>query len=84
MESHAEQIILNKLDAVLKEVESLKTFKQPPQRIPLVDFCKQRQISRPTCYSWSEKGLIQLEKIGGRQFVKADSVTVVNKYERQK
>ena len=54
-----------------------------PKRIVFKAFCKAHQISRVTGYAWRDRGLIQLEKIGGRQYVKSDSIKVDSKYQRE-
>lgn len=77
------QELSEKLDLILQRVEHLETGEKHPQRIPFPDFCAERGISRPTGYSWAERGLIKLEKIQGRQFVLSNSITVAKKYQRQ-
>lgn len=52
------------------------------ERIPLPDFQKEWGISRPTVYAWGDRGLIKLEKVHGRQYVLASSITVNKKYQR--
>jgi hypothetical protein len=69
--------INQKLDRVLEAVG--KGPSQAPILIPFSEFCKDRGISRQTGYAWDDRGLIKLEKVGGRQFVLADSVSVRRK-----
>lgn len=75
--------ISQKLDSVLKRLDAIEQTKHAPTRVPFTDFCQERNITRPTAYAWADRGLIQLEKIGGRQYVKADSITITNKYQRK-
>ncbi len=82
MHSESEKIILEKLNSIQQEIENLKG-RPAPTRIALKDFCQERGISRPTAYSWDQKGLIQMEKIGGRQFVALNSISVTSRYERK-
>ena len=85
------QRFMNVLDEILQEVKNLnsrieqleKVRSSEPNRIPFPDFCKQREITRPTGYAWAEKKLIQTEKIGGRLYVLGDSITVQKKYQRR-
>lgn len=72
-----------KLDTLIKRVEAIEGIKKAPSKIPFKDFCQQRNISRPTGYAWRDKKLIELEKIGGRQYVVSDSIVIENKYQRQ-
>lgn len=67
------------------EISAIKTsgIAAPVKRIPFPDYCKQENITRPTGYKRAEKGLIELEKIGGRQYVRVDSITLVKKYQRE-
>lgn len=84
MQSESEKIILEKLNTVIAELETLKSGRPAPTRIPLKDFCQERNITRPTAYAWDARKLIQLEKIGGRQFVNLNSISVTaKKYERK-
>lgn len=79
--TETEQRLLSKMDLILKEVRDLKAEiedlkgRPAPTRIPLKEFCTERNISRPTAYSWHERGLIQLEKVGGRQYINVKSIT---------
>lgn len=82
MQSENEKLILEKLNSIQKELENIKG-RPAPTRIALKDFCQERNISRPTAYSWNERGLIKMERVGGRQFVALNSITVTNKYERK-
>ena len=73
-----------KVDSLHNRLDQLEQATKPKnQRIPLPDFCKQRNITRPTAMSWGDKKLIEIEKIGGRNYVKADSITVVKKWDRK-
>jgi hypothetical protein len=74
--------ISEKLDTLIKEWSDFKRKEIQPSIIPLPEFCKNNNISRPTAYAWHERGLIKLEKKGGRQYVLADSVAV-KKYQRE-
>jgi hypothetical protein len=83
MQSESEKIILEKLNTVLQELETLKSGRPAPTRIPLKDFCQERNITRPTAYAWDQRGLIKMERVGGRQFVNLSSITVTKKFERK-
>lgn len=72
-----------KLDTLIKRVESIEGIKKAPSKIPFKDFCEQRNISRVTGYAWDKRGLIKLEKMGGRQYVASDSIIIENKYQRK-
>ncbi len=52
-------------------------------RIPLNQFCKEFQISRPTVYAWGMRGLIKIEKVGGRCYVLSNSIAVEKKYQHR-
>lgn len=68
------------LSLALKRIDQLEKAKlSVPERIPFPEFCKQASITRPTGYHWAERGLIRMEKIGGRNFVLADSISVNSK-----
>jgi hypothetical protein len=75
--------INQKLDTLIKRVESIENIKKVPSKIPLKDFCRDRNVSRVTAYAWDKKGLIRLTKIGGRQYVNSDSVVIEKKYQRE-
>lgn len=81
MQGENEKIILEKLNSIEKRLDGLQNPR--PSKTAFPDFCKEKNISRPTGYAWADKGLIRLEKIGGRQYVLLDSVAVTNKYERK-
>lgn len=83
MQGENEKLIIDKLNSVLQEIETLKSGRPAPTRIPLKDFCSERNISRPTAYAWNERGLIRMERVGGRQFIALNSITVTNKYQRE-
>lgn len=73
-----------KLDMVLSRIDAIESkSNHKPKRIGLSEFCRVQGISRPTCYSWAAKGLIELEKIGGRRFVAEDSIGIVKKFQRK-
>lgn len=72
-----------KLDRILSEITSMKSTEHAPRRIPFPEFCKQYGITRPTLYSWNDRGLVQIEKVGGRNYIKADSVSIIKKYQRK-
>lgn len=67
-----------KIDEILainhRLLEALKNPTQ--QKISFKDFCTQYKISRPTAYSWNERGLIRIEKVGGRNYVLIDSISI--------
>ena len=68
------------LAVALKRIDQLEKVKlSVPQRIPFPDFCREANITRPTGYHWAERGLIRMEKIGGRNFVLADSISINSK-----
>jgi len=68
------------LSKALQRIDQLEKVKlSVPERIPFPEFCKQASITRPTAYHWHERGLIRIEKIGGRNFVLADSISVNSK-----
>ncbi len=68
------------LTLALKRIEQLEKVKlSVPERIPFPEFCKEANITRPTAYHWHERGLIRIEKIGGRNFVLADSISLKSK-----
>lgn len=83
MSGESEKLILEKLNTVLQELETLKSGRPAPTRIPLKDFCQERNITRPTAYAWDQRGLIKMERVGGRQFVNLSSITVTKKFERK-
>jgi len=80
----------NIFDEILQEVRTLnsridqleKSKSSEPKKILLSDFCREQNISRPTAYAWRDSGLIQFEKIGGRNFIPKDSITY-KKYQRR-
>lgn len=74
--------ISQKLDTVLNRISALESRSKAPSKILLSDFCRDQQISRPTCYAWAQRGLIKMEKIGGRNFIDATSVKI-KKYQRE-
>jgi len=68
------------LATALKRIDQLEKAKlSVPERIPFPEFCKEANITRPTAYHWHERGLIRIEKIGGRNFVLADSISIQSK-----
>jgi Mor family transcriptional regulator len=68
------------LTLALKRIEQLEKVKlSVPERIPFPEFLKQEGITRPTGYKWAQRGLIRMEKIGGRNFVLADSISIQSK-----
>jgi hypothetical protein len=84
MSNPFEEISL-KLDAVLDRLSKLEKEKSVPDRIPFQGFCKDFGITRPTAYAWADRGLIKIEKIGGRNFIPSSSISVNSKkYNRTK
>lgn len=79
------EILSQKLDLLLLRMADLekKATAPAPSRIPLKQFCREYDISRVSAYSWAQRGLIELEKVAGRQFVKVGSVKVVKKFQRE-
>jgi hypothetical protein len=72
--------ICQKLDAVLTRIDQLEKVKSSvPSRISFSDFCKDYDITRPTGYAWADRGLIRIEKIGGRNFIPTDSISIHSK-----
>lgn len=72
------------LNTISHRLESLeKKTGSDPSRIPFGIFCKEYDITRQTGYKWHERGLIQLEKVAGRQYVKKESISLVRKYQRE-
>lgn len=69
--------IESKMDSILTRLDQ----RQEDTAITLPEFCKEKKISRPTAYSWADRGLITLEKRGGRQFVIEDRSA--KKYQRE-
>jgi len=68
------------LSSALKRIEALEAGKlSVPDRLSFPDFCKRAEITRPTAYAWAAKKLIQVEKIGGRNFVLVHSISVNSK-----
>jgi hypothetical protein len=68
------------LSLALQRIDQLEKAKlSVPERIPFPEFCKEANITRPTAYHWHERGLIRIEKIGGRNFVLADSISLKSK-----
>jgi hypothetical protein len=79
--------ISKKLDAVLASNEKLReaifSNFSTPKRIPFNDFCKEHKISRVTGYAWGKRGLVKIEKVGGRNFVLSTSISIsTQKYQR--
>jgi hypothetical protein len=75
--------ISQKLDTLLIRISDLeKSRSNPPRKILLSEFCRDQNISRPTAYAWAEKGLIKMEKVGGRNFVPSESIAY-KKYQRK-
>jgi len=72
--------ITESLTLVHSRLEALESIKlSVPERLSFPDFCKRAKISRPTAYAWAAKKLIQVEKIGGRNFVLVHSISVDSK-----
>jgi len=73
-----------KLDFIVAQIAAIKMqviTHDPDRKIPFKEFCQEHSISRPTGYSWAAKKLIEMQKIGGRQYVLASSIQV-KKYQR--
>lgn len=78
------QELNEKLDKVLNRIDAIESKSNAkPKRISLPEFCQRQGISRVTAYAWHNKGLIELEKIGGRRFILEDSVSISKKYQRK-
>lgn len=77
--------INTKLDQILLVNNRILLSLENPARkkIKLNDFCKEHEITRPTAYAWRDRGLIKIEKVGGRNFVLTDSIAVEKKYQRK-
>lgn len=77
--------IITKLDELITICNRILLLLGNPvkQKIPFKEFCKEYEISRPTAYAWHDKGLIKIEKIGGRNYVLIDSISVTKKYQRK-
>ena len=73
-----------KLDILIQRVSDLEKKSEAPRpgRIPLKQFCQEYHITRVTAYAWSERQLIELEKVAGRQYVKTNSISVTRKFQR--
>lgn len=72
--------ITESLTLVNSRLEALESIKlSVPERVSFPDFCRRAEISRPTAYHWAERNLIKIEKIGGRNFVLVDSISVNSK-----
>lgn len=78
------EVLAEKLDLILREIAELKSIQpaSPQNRIPAKQFCKEHDITRHTLYRWNAKRLIKTEKISGRLYVLADSVSVKSKFQR--
>jgi hypothetical protein len=82
---------MNILDELLQQVQQLHKkvdvlqdqIVNKPTRLTFTEYCRREGITRPTGYKRAELGLIELEKIGGRQYVVADTIQNVKKYQRQ-
>jgi hypothetical protein len=73
--------LLNTISARLEALE--KKAGSDPSRIPFHIFCKEYSITRQTGKAWADRGLIALEKVAGRLYVKKDSITLIKKYQRE-
>lgn len=84
MEGNPFQILSDKLDYIISRLDGiLESPISKPSLMSLPAFCKKEGISRVTCYSWAQKGILKLTKIGGRQFVELDSIVPeMKKYRR--
>lgn len=74
-----------KLDLLLTKnaaLESQLLHGGAPEREPMKSFCQRHGISRVTAYAWNDRGLIKLEKVGGRQFVVASTLPAPQKFMR--
>lgn len=68
-----------KLDAVLDRLSKLEKEKSVPDRVSFTDFCKEFGITRPTAYAWAGRGLIRIEKLGGRNYIPTGSISINSK-----
>ncbi|MEJ7646470.1 MAG: hypothetical protein WKF87_17870 [Chryseolinea sp.] len=74
-----------KVDVMAGTVKWIKDHmtEKLPDKTPFNQFCKDHHITRPTGYAWADRGIIQIEKIGGRLFVIRSSVAPnASKYQR--
>lgn len=79
--------IITKLDQILLTNERILLLLNTPiqrKKIPFSVFCKENGITRPTAYAWRDRGLIKIEKVGGRNYVLTDSILVDKKWQRKK
>lgn len=77
--------IVTKLDQIIAMNDKILLSLTNPvdRKIEFNNFCKDFNISRPTAYAWGKKGLIKIEKIGGRNYVHTDSITIDKKWQRK-
>lgn len=81
----------NILDEIRQEVLSIKEILQKqsqatnslPAKMTFKNYCEQESISRPTAYARASKGLIELQKVGGKNYVLLDSIQLAKKYQRK-
>lgn len=75
---------MEELKALRQQVTELQKMGgvQPKEKIPLPDFCREFDVTRPTPFSWNKRGLITMEKLGGRWYVLRDSISIQRKYQR--
>jgi predicted site-specific integrase-resolvase len=60
------------ISTLKSEVSQLNT-KSASGRVATSEYCRQNSITRHTLYRWRKRGLIQVEKIGGKHYVILDS-----------
>jgi hypothetical protein len=78
--------IITKLDEIILTNNKILLLLNSPtehKKIPFSIFCKENHITRQTGYAWRDRGLIKVEKIGGRNYVLTDSIQVDKKWQRK-
>lgn len=61
------------IDEALSEHRASETEK-PGKLLTRDDVCRMCHISKPTFHAWVKKGAIEVQKVGGRTLVKAESL----------
>lgn len=73
------KVFADRLMAIERMEQKLdKVLNAPPKptRISAPDYIRQENISRQTFYNRAERGMFQIEKIGGRNYVVIDTIKV--------